>query len=94
MNHVIKKDKLDIAEDIVYGWYSVTRDKHIEDKGVIVALQTRIIYRLISQGVDPKIAKDLSVRAIDEWARFAEGRECSDLRVMESLVEAVSKVVR
>ena len=94
MNHVIKKDKLDIAEDIVYGWYSVTRDKNIEDKGVIVALQTRIIHRLMSQGMDPKIAKDLSIRAIDEWARFAEGKECSDLPVMESLVEAVSKVVR
>jgi len=90
----IKKSPEDVAEDIVYGWYSNTRHKSIESKGVISSLRLRITGRLLKQGVNDKLAHDLAFSAINQWVMECSGLETSNPVVMECLVAHVSNVIK
>lgn len=90
----IKKTSEDVAEDIVYGWYSNTRGKHIEAKGVISCLRIRIIERLLKQCVDEEYAHELAFKAIGKWAEECSGLDSANPFVMECLVVHVSNVIK
>lgn len=92
---VIKKQSIDYAEDIVYGWHSRTRGLHIYDKSVIPALKVVIVSYLVHRRKeDPNVADEKATSAIMAWATENEDKDAADPISMESLVQHVEQIIR
>lgn len=90
----IRKNSLDIAEDIVCRWYSNTRGMDVHNKGVILSLKVILVHRLVNQGVDAEVANRMAGDAIIRWAEECEGIPVENINVMECLMVHVSNLIR
>lgn len=90
----IRKNSLDIAEDIVCRWYSNTRGMDVNCKGVILSLKAILVHKLVRQGVDNEVANRLSGDAIIRWSEECEGIPVENINVMDCLIIHVSNLLR
>ena len=91
--NLVKKSKEDKAEEIVARWYSLTRNRSIEEPNVLKILKINIAQALLSSGHSPLTANDIATKVIIEWGQECEGLAVNRLEVMEVLQVRITQVI-
>ena len=86
----MNKTKVDIAEDVVFRWFSITRNLSIERPSVIRCLRVGIALALLKSGYHQEQAQIKTQEIIQSWANECDGLEAnhpSAIQVLEKKIE-------
>lgn len=91
--HLNSRSKLDIAEDIVSKWQSLTRDISWNNKCVMRLLRNLISQELMSNKVEEEVANNLSLKVITTWVTECEGVEEGSQVIFDVLTKKIEDVL-
>lgn len=93
INHVIRKEPIDMAEDIVYRWFSFIRfDENISSKKMAVLF---ILIKIICLkfGLSFKSSHEMTKAIVDNWVKECATMEINDPDAQHHLVLMVESLI-
>lgn len=93
----ITESQIDIAEEIVYRWYSITRHMKIESPNSINSLRVNLVHTLVKNYKhDKAIADKTVINCLHEWIDKNEGEYfvVQGDKALDTLIEIVHEMIK
>lgn len=89
------ESQVDIAENIVYRWYSITRHLHISNPNAINSLRTNLVHTLVSEyNQNDDVANRIVIDHLLQWIDKNDNHSVQSDKAIDTLIELVQEILK